>query len=69
MKLEAPCKDCVPPTRYLGCHDKCEKFQEYREKKNSLNATIRKEKEVLGLLNGYNKNKQNGFSHGIFGKS
>ena len=20
------CKDCVPPTRYPGCHDKCNKY-------------------------------------------
>lgn len=20
------CRDCVPPTRYPGCHDKCKKY-------------------------------------------
>ena len=26
-RLQAPCKDCI--NRELGCHSKCEKYQEY----------------------------------------
>ena len=31
MKPQAPCKGCKPPERYLGCHDRCQKFQEFRK--------------------------------------
>lgn len=29
MKPQAPCKDCKD--RYLGCHDRCEKYKTFRE--------------------------------------
>ena len=36
------CKDCVPPTRYPGCHDKCEKYikekAEYERQKEYAKA-------------------------------
>jgi len=28
----APCKDCSE--RYFGCHGKCQKYQEFRAKRN-----------------------------------
>ena len=33
--IKAPCKNC--PDRELGCHGKCEKYQEYRTKVNEYN--------------------------------
>ena len=66
----APCKEChAKKESYMGCHDKCEKYKEYKDSVNSLNAKIRKEKELTGLLNGYNKGKVSGFSHSSFGKT
>lgn len=66
----APCKEChAKGESYIGCHDKCEKFKKFREGVDSLNKTIRKEKALNGLLNGYNKGKVSGFSHSAFGKS
>lgn len=43
------CKDCVPPKRQLGCHDRCEVYkkqkeqyekemQKYKESKNPIIA-------------------------------
>ena len=36
------CKDCVPPTRYPGCHAKCEKYikekAEYERQKEYAKA-------------------------------
>lgn len=36
------CKDCVPPTRYPGCHDKCEMYKaekaEYKKQKEYARA-------------------------------
>ena len=36
------CKDCVPPTRYPGCHDKCEQYlkekAEYEKRKEYAKA-------------------------------
>lgn len=39
MLPQSPCKDC--PDRYLGCHDRCEKYQQFKvdlvNAKNELN--------------------------------
>ena len=36
------CKDCVPPTRYPGCHDKCKQYikekTEYEKQKQYAKA-------------------------------
>ena len=40
--IESPCKDC--PDRYLGCHDHCEKFQAFREKKAEARARMYEER-------------------------
>lgn len=42
--LIAPCKDC--PTRYLGCHDKCYKYQAFRQARDEYNEIARKEREA-----------------------
>ena len=40
----APCKNC--PTRYLGCHNKCYKYQSFRQARDEYNEMIRKEREA-----------------------
>lgn len=42
--LIAPCKDC--PNRYLGCHDKCYKYQAFRQARDEYNEMVRKEREA-----------------------
>lgn len=41
-KPNAPCKGCGE--RHEACHDTCEKFQEFRRKKDLYNQVVRKEK-------------------------
>ena len=36
------CKDCVPPTRYLGCHAKCEQYKAEKAKWEEEKAKARK---------------------------
>lgn len=38
-----PCKECTTD-RHPGCHDKCEKFQEYRKALDERNQTISAQK-------------------------
>ncbi len=67
--LIAPCKECHAKNEsYIGCHENCEKYKEYKATVNSLNTKIRKEKELTRVLNGYNKEKTKGFPHSSFGK-
>lgn len=43
MRIESPCKDC--PDRYLGCHDRCEKYQAFKKDKNNYKEELAKTKE------------------------
>ena len=38
------CKDCVPPTRYPGCHAKCNKYLEEKAKWEEEKQIIAKNK-------------------------
>ena len=38
------CKDCVPPTRYPRCHDKCNKYLEEKAKWEEAKQIIAKNK-------------------------
>lgn len=39
--VDSPCKDC--PDREVGCHGRCDKYQEYVKKKDELMAKYKKE--------------------------
>lgn len=43
MSRVAPCRNCID--RYLGCHDKCDKYQEFRAERNRMLEEKRKERE------------------------
>lgn len=45
-KPQPPCKGCEPPTRFPGCHDKCEIYQEYKKAKLEFNLQ-------LAIINNY----------------
>ena len=49
------CKDCMPPTRYPGCHDKCEQYKaekaEYEKQKEYAKA------HKTAILTNYDFNK------------
>lgn len=40
MRKTPPCYDCEK--RYLGCHDYCNKYQEFRQNRNQLLEEQRK---------------------------
>ena len=42
MKPLAPCKDC--DERYLGCHDSCKKYIEFKKKNDEFNTKRHKER-------------------------
>lgn len=35
QRLKSPCKNCE--SRYLGCHDECVNYTEYKRKKEEIN--------------------------------
>ena len=41
------CKDCVPPTRYPGCHAKCERYKAEKAELDKENKIIRANKAVM----------------------
>lgn len=45
--IDSPCKECKE--RFLGCHSKCEKYIEYKEKKITQGRELRNNK-----INAYN---------------
>ena len=60
--LIAPCKDC--PTRYLGCHDKCYKYQAFRQARDEYNEMVRKKREEYSNDHLYDLSKL--YKHGYF---
>ena len=41
------CKDCVPPTRYPGCHAKCSKYLEEKAEYEKQKEYAKAHKTVL----------------------
>lgn len=44
MRKTPPCYDCEK--RYLGCHDYCNKYQEFRQNRNKLLNEQRKRNKI-----------------------
>lgn len=38
-----PCQHCK--SRYLGCHDECVSYKEFRTRKDEINSALRQAKE------------------------
>lgn len=38
------CKSCVPPTRHIGCHDKCSKYLEEKAEWEEEKKIMRKKR-------------------------
>ena len=49
------CKDCVPPTRYPGCHDKCNKYLKEKAEYEKQKEYAKAHKAVI--LTNYDFNK------------
>lgn len=45
------CKGCVPPNRYPGCHDECEKYKEEKAKAFEVKTRAYKERVNDNALN------------------
>ena len=43
MRPKSPCYACED--RKPGCHDKCDKYQDFKEKNDALKKIIREEKK------------------------
>ena len=41
-----PCKECVSPKRYPGCHVVCEAYIKWKEEWDELKAKERKQKQM-----------------------
>lgn len=52
-KNENPCKYCVAPERYLGCHDNCEKYIEWKNIIEKKKAIIREMQAEINLIRNY----------------
>lgn len=42
-----PCRDCT--SRSIGCHDKCEKYQEHKRKADLIKADVRRQRIPLDI--------------------
>lgn len=45
MGKESPCFGCVPLKRYLGCHDKCKEYQDWKASEKAKKDAERKQRE------------------------
>ena len=50
LTAETPCKDCE--TRFVGCHQYCDDYQEWHKMRSAANKQKAKETEVNSALNG-----------------
>lgn len=44
-RISGPCQDCK--SRYLGCHDECASYKEFRNKKDEINSALREGKSEV----------------------
>lgn len=50
MGRTSPCKDCAD--RYLGCHSKCESYQEFYKKNQEEYKKRERESDLNSILGG-----------------
>lgn len=50
---ENPCKYCVAPERYLGCHDNCKKYKKWRAELDKRKSVIREKQAEINLTRSY----------------
>ena len=47
-KPKAPCKECTD--RYLGCHDRCNTYIDYKKSEDERKAIIKKNRDKQGEI-------------------
>lgn len=45
LRVNSPCQNCK--SRYLGCHDECVGYQNYKRKKDEINSVLREGKTEI----------------------
>ena len=60
---ECPCKDCVPPQRFIGCHGGCDKYKKWHDNRIEQASVRRKIKNIQSLADDHvirvtNKNRR-----------
>lgn len=53
MKKENPCKDCIEPRRYVGCHAKCKEYLAWKKHNDKRNDKIRQVKNKSYIYRKY----------------
>lgn len=54
---ENPCKYCVAPERYLGCHDNCKKYKKWRAELDKRKSVIREKQAEINLTRSYARDR------------
>lgn len=54
-RVNSTCQHCK--SRYLGCHDECVNYKEFRKKKDEINNAFREGKAKEDLINEYKMNE------------
>jgi hypothetical protein len=63
--IQAPCKGC--PDRYLGCYDKCSKFNTYKLESNNIKQMKLREDIFINYMGQQSKiNDKNKFEKSKF---
>lgn len=50
MARVCPCKNCKKPKRYLGCHDKCKDYREWKSEYDKAHNQNRMNNEIDNTL-------------------
>lgn len=58
MKPQAPCKDCTDRDTVNGCHDRCEKYQQFKKDQLEYNTQLIKIKKNDSYFESRNRFKK-----------
>ena len=61
LKPKSPCKECVPPIRFVGCHSVCPDYKEYRSACDLASMQIRERKLKETAYEAYKKDRHKVF--------
>ena len=56
-KPQSPCKGCVPPDRYLGCHSVCPDYIKFVHDKEIAGMELKQKKMKDSAYEGYKKDR------------
>lgn len=55
---DCPCRDCVPPTRTVGCHSACQRYTDWKTAHDAKVARIKQLKnEEAALFPRFNRRR------------